>query len=123
MDSLPVEIIEVIFMFVNPKDYTNFILSYDIALLLWRSETREKYKGQYLRVVRKKFRNKSKIYVVKTIRVDNGKKHGRWANYDESGQIITEITYRNDRFHGGYINYYKNGELRIITMYRNGRLY
>jgi hypothetical protein len=140
MDSLPVEIIELIFMFVNPKDYTNFILSYDVALLLWKSETSEKYKQQYLRVVREDFVIGSGIYAIKTIRVDNGEKHGKCTEYHENGQIRINKTYQNGQLHGKYVKYYENGQIcediiyqiicdisqihgKYISYYKNGQIW
>jgi antitoxin component YwqK of YwqJK toxin-antitoxin module len=148
MDSLPIEIIEAIFLLVNPKDYINFILSYNIALCFWRNEkTRERYKKQYLRVVREDFPD-CEVYVVKTIRTDNGQNHGKYIMYSKDGQICEDSTYLNNtlcgkftsyhnngqisedmtyiiidgetRIHGKYIEYHKNGQVRIDATYKNG---
>jgi antitoxin component YwqK of YwqJK toxin-antitoxin module len=120
MDSLPIEITEIIFIIINPKDYTNFILSYDVALCFWRNKKiREKYKEQYLRVIRKDFTNDPETYVIKTIRVDNGKNHGKYTEYYENGQIWIDTTYQNDQKHGKYTEYHKNGQIWIDTTYQN----
>jgi antitoxin component YwqK of YwqJK toxin-antitoxin module len=126
MDSLPIEIIEIIFLFVDPKDYTNFILSYDIALYFWRNKKiRERYKGQYLRVVREDFVDDPGAYAIKTIRVDNGKNHGKYVEYYKNGQICIDTTYQNirdiSRMHGKYTNYYENGQICIDTTYQNNQ--
>jgi antitoxin component YwqK of YwqJK toxin-antitoxin module len=127
MDSLPIEIVEIIFMFVNPKDYTNFVLSYNIALYFWRNKkTRERYKEQYLRIIREEF-----VYdlshVIKVIRVDNGKNHGKYAKYYENGKKWVDTTYQNirdvSRIHGKYISYYENGNICIDTTYKNGQIH
>jgi antitoxin component YwqK of YwqJK toxin-antitoxin module len=123
MDSLPIEIIETIFMFVNPKDYTNFILSYNVALQLWRSEKiRNKYKEQYLRIIREDFVDNSGIYVMKTIRVDNNERHGKYIIHYENGQIWMDAAYQNSKIHGKCIEYHKNGQIRLNTTYQNGRM-
>jgi antitoxin component YwqK of YwqJK toxin-antitoxin module len=122
MDSLPIEIIETIFLLVNPKDYTNFILSYDVALCFWRNKKiREKYKEQYLRVVRKDFVTNSGMYFIKTIRIDNGKTHGKYTVYHKNDQIWMNTTYVNNQKHGEYTRYYENGQLREDTTYRNNQ--
>jgi antitoxin component YwqK of YwqJK toxin-antitoxin module len=124
MDSLPIEIIEMIFMFVNPKDYTNFILSYDIALYFWRNKkTRKKYKEQYLQVIRGNFRYKPEMYFVYYIRIDNGKNHGKYTSYYKNGQIRVDIAYQNGKRHGKYIEYYENGQLCINTTYQNDQMH
>jgi antitoxin component YwqK of YwqJK toxin-antitoxin module len=124
MDSLPVEIIEIIFMFVNPKDYTNFVLSYDIASLLWRNKKiRERYKEQYLRIIREDFPGNLGIHTIKTIRVDNGKRHGKYNEYRMNCQLSMDATYRNGQMHGKCSSYYENGRLCMSTMYQNGERY
>jgi hypothetical protein len=128
MDSLPVEIIKIIFMFVNPKDYTNFILSYDVALCFWRNKkTREKYKEQYLRDIREDFADDPGTYVIKTIRVDNGKNHGKYIEYYKNGQMRINKTYRNIRdksqIHGKYTSYYKNGRICENMTYQNSQIH
>jgi antitoxin component YwqK of YwqJK toxin-antitoxin module len=120
MDSLPIEIIETIFLFVNPKDYTNFILSYDVALLLWRSNIGKKYKEQYLRVVRENLKYSSK-YVIKTIRTNNGENHGKYTSYYENGQLWMDTTYKNSQIHGNYTVYRENGKLWMNATYQNGQ--
>jgi antitoxin component YwqK of YwqJK toxin-antitoxin module len=123
MDSLPIEIIEIIFLFVNPKDYTNFILSYNATLCFWRNKKiREKYKGQYLRVVREDFIDGSGMYTIKTVRVDNGKNHGKYVEYYKNDQICIDTTYRNDKIHGKYVEYHKDGRLWMDITYKSGRI-
>jgi antitoxin component YwqK of YwqJK toxin-antitoxin module len=121
MDSLPIEIIEIIFLLVNPKDYTNFISSYDVALCFWRNKKiREKYKEQYLRVVRENSIDGSGMYVIKTIRVDNGQKHGKYTGYYENSQIYMSAIYQNGQRHGEYIYYYENGQIRTSAVCKYG---
>jgi antitoxin component YwqK of YwqJK toxin-antitoxin module len=123
MDSLPIEIIEIIFMFINPKDYTNFVLSYDVALCFWKNKKiRERYKEQYFRVVREDFTDNPETHVIKTVRVDNGKKHGKYVEYYKNGQIFVDTTYRNirdiSRIHGKCISYYENGQIYEDATYQ-----
>jgi antitoxin component YwqK of YwqJK toxin-antitoxin module len=121
MDSLPIETIEIIFLFVNPKDYTNFILSYDIALCFWKNiKIRKKYKEQYIRITQENFQCNSEMYFIKTIRVDDGKKHGKYTSYRKNGQLYTNTTYKNDKIHGKCISYYENGKVHTDATYQNG---
>jgi antitoxin component YwqK of YwqJK toxin-antitoxin module len=110
-------------MFVNPKDYTNFILSYDVALCFWRNKkTKEKYKEQYLQVIRENSIDGSGIYTMATIKINNDQRHGKYTSYYENGQVNVDTTYKNNKIHGKYVSYYENGQLREDTTYQNSRI-
>jgi antitoxin component YwqK of YwqJK toxin-antitoxin module len=93
--------------------------------MLWKSEIKEKYKEKYrekyLRIVQENFVDGSGMYAIKTIRIDNGKKHGKYTRYHENGQICVDTTYQiicdKSQIHGKYIKYHKNGQICVDTTY------
>jgi len=42
--------------------------------------------------------------------------------YYDTGQLLSEVTYKNFRRHGPYKEYYKNGKLKVETTFQNGKI-
>ena len=116
MDSLPIEIINLILLKTNTKDYTNFILAYSRVLELWKMETnRKEYKEQYIRTV-----HEPKKLQTKTIRVDTGVQHGICTTFYEDGKKKIVENYKNGRRHGLYLAYYNNGNIHTEQYFVDG---
>ena len=133
MDSLPLEIINIILNKTDPKDYTNFILAYDRALELWLDETIRKiykeqfiehvitdYQDYYIRIDTGKYHGKYTQYYYNTKKLMNtidyidGKKHGRDIKYHDN--ICYDYGYINDKINGKCMTYYADSN-QLMTVY------
>lgn len=52
----------------------------------------------------------------------NGKKHGRFKYWFDTGQIKQKSCYKNDQLQGKYTTWYKNGNLNEKKNYSDGKL-
>ena len=56
-----------------------------------------------------------------TGKFNNGKPEGKWIEYYENGQIMTEGTYKSGLLDGLFLYYFDNGQLREKSMLVNGK--
>ena len=52
----------------------------------------------------------------------NGKKNGKYKKYDEEGNLIVKAEYSNGKSNRRYKDYYEKGKLRMECEYVNGKL-
>lgn len=115
MNSLPLEVINIILNKTNPKDYTNFILAYNKALELYNDKKlRQNYKEQFIRHIITELTN----YYIK---VDSGKYHGKFIEYYDDGEVYLSIDYVNGKKHGKYWCYGKGTNICHTTEYINDK--
>ena len=117
LDMMPMDIIHIIMMNIHPKDYTNFILAYDVAQEVWNYAIGRKwYKEQFITYIETDHETYS-------VRKDNDKKHGKSLSYYPDGKLHYVTDYVNGNMHGKHLEYYVNSQLHYDIDYVNGNIH